>query len=64
MIVADFGTPYIEKIEPLSEYLRDKAEKKMNIQMLFDFITNMNVLSSLGAFEGEQENEDDEESKD
>ena len=64
MVVASFDTPYIEKIKPLTEYLRDKSEKKMNIQLLFDFITNMNVLNSLGAFEDNQENEDDEEAED
>jgi len=55
MVVASFDTPYIEKIEPLTEYLRDKSEKKMNIQLLFDFITNMNVLNSLGAFEDDEQ---------
>lgn len=45
-----FDTPYIEKVEPLKEYLKDKSIKLMNIQLLFDFITNMNVLNSLGAF--------------
>lgn len=64
MVFANFDTPYIEKIEPLTEYLRDKSEKKMNIQLLFDFITNMNVLNSLGAFEDDQEDEDDEETED
>ena len=57
MVVANFDTPYIEKIEPLTKYLRDKSEKKMNIQLLFNFITNMNVLNSLGAFEDDQEDE-------
>lgn len=57
MVVASFDTPYIEKIEPLTEYLRDKSEKKMNIQLLFDFITNMNVLNSLGAFEDDEDDE-------
>ena len=61
MVFANFDTPYIEKIEPLTEYLRDKSEKKMNIQLLFDFITNMNVLNSLGAFEDDKDNEADEE---
>ena len=61
MVVANFDTPYIEKLKPLTEYLRDKSEKKMNIQLLFDFITNMNVLNSLGVLEEQQDNEDDEE---
>lgn len=64
MVVANFDTPYIEKIEPLTEYLRDKSKKKINIQLLFDFITNMNVLNSLGAFEDNESDEDDEETED
>ena len=55
MVVASFDTPYIKKVEPLTEYLRDKSEKKMNIQLLFDFITNMNVLNSFGAFEDDEQ---------
>lgn len=64
MVVANFDTPYIEKIEPLTEYLRDKSKKKINIQLLFDFITNMNVLNSLGAFEDNESDEGDEETED
>ena len=60
VISANFDTPYIEKIEPLTEYLRDKSEKKMNIQLLFDFITHMNVLNSIGAFDDDQEDEEEE----
>ena len=63
MVVANFDTPYIEKIEPLTEYLRDKSEKQINIQLLFDFITNMNVLNSLGAFEDNPEGKDNEETE-
>ena len=59
MVVANFNTPYIEIIVPLTEYQRDKSEKEMNIQDLFDFITNMNVLNSLGAFEDDQEDEEE-----
>ena len=54
MVIAYFDTPYIEKIEPLTYYLRDKSQKKIDIQLLFDFITNMNVLNSLGAFEDKE----------
>lgn len=61
MVVANFDTPYIEKLKPLTEYLRDKSKKEMNIQLLFDFITNMNVLNSLGVLEEQQDNEEDEE---
>lgn len=64
MVVANFDTPYIEKIRPLTEFLRDKSKKEMNIQLLFDFITNMNVLNFLGAFEEDKDNEDDKETED
>lgn len=50
-VFAEFDTPYIKKTEPLKEYLRDENKKKMDIQLLFDFITTMNVMNSLGAFE-------------
>lgn len=57
VIIANFDIPYIEKIEPLIDYMKDKSKKKMNIQLLFDFITNMNVLNSLGAFEDDEQTE-------
>ena len=60
MIYAHFDTPYIEKVEPLAKYLTNSFKKKMSIQLLFDFITDMNVLNSLGAFD---DNEDDDETE-
>ena len=48
-IIASLDTPYIERLEPLRKYMRNKSKKKLNNQLLFDFITNMNVLNSLGA---------------
>ena len=42
-----FDEPYIEKIEPLKDYLRDKNKKTMDSQLLFDFITQMNVEASI-----------------
>lgn len=58
VVFAKFDTPYVEKIKPLREYLIHKSEKKMSIQLLFDFIINMNVLNSLGAFETDSNNKD------
>ena len=49
MNIAKFDTPYIRKVEPVKEYLCNKGMKKMDIQTLFDFITNMNVLGAIGA---------------
>ena len=63
-VFKNFDVPYIEKVEPLTEYQRDNSEKKMDIQLLMDFITNMNILNSIGALEEDQENEDNEEIED
>lgn len=49
-----FDTPYVEKIEPLTQYMTESEKKRINIQLLFDFITNMNVLNNLGAFSEEE----------
>ena len=54
----NFDTPYIEKLEPLTEYLRNSNIKVIKLQLLFDFILNMNVREKLGAFD---ENEDEDE---
>ncbi len=40
-------TPYIEKLEPLAEYLRDSNKKVIESQLLFDFILGMNVQKRL-----------------
>lgn len=47
LVCVKFDTPYIEKVEPLTEYLCVNHKKHINIQLLFDFITNMNVKNSL-----------------
>lgn len=60
VVFTNFDTPYIKKVEPLTEYLKDNSKKEITIQLLFDFITNMNVLNSLGAFEDDQDNKDNE----
>jgi len=46
----EFDMPYIVKADPLKDYLVDETEKEMDIQSLFDFITNLNVLNSVGEF--------------
>ena len=46
-----FDTPYITRVEPLTKYLRNQNEKKVSLQKLMDFITNMNVRQTLGAFD-------------
>ena len=46
-----FDTPYIEKLEPLTKYLRNPKQKVINLQLLFDFILDMNVRGRLGAFD-------------
>lgn len=46
----DFNTPYITKVENLSKYLKDKNKVTIDGNLLFDFITNMNVLNKLGVF--------------
>ena len=57
--VAHFDTPYIEKTEPLTKFLRDKSKKEMEIQLLFDFITNMNVMNFMGAFKDDKSDKKD-----
>lgn len=38
-----FNVPYITKVEMLTEYLRDQTMKTIKLELLFDFITDMNV---------------------
>lgn len=46
-----FDTPYIEEIEPLTKHLKDSKKEVVSSIELFDFITNMNVLEFVGAFD-------------
>lgn len=55
-----FDTPYVKKAEPLKRYLKDKSKKNVDVQLLFDFITKMNVLNSLGAFKNEENDKNNE----
>ena len=50
-------TPYVKKAEPLTQYLRNPNKLTIDIQSLFDFITDMNVLGKLGAFSDEENEE-------
>ena len=43
----NFDTPYIEKLEPLSEYLSDPNEELIDKGLLFDFVLLMNVRQNL-----------------
>lgn len=43
-----FNVPYIEEVKSITEYSKEKSFRK---DLLFDFITEMNVLNVLGAFE-------------
>lgn len=42
-----FDTPYIEKVEPLREYLKNPNKKVIDVQLLFDFVLDMNILEQL-----------------
>jgi hypothetical protein len=55
VVVLSFDEPYIKNVESLKEYLRDKLTENLEVEILFDFITNMNVLNSLGALKNEEE---------
>lgn len=48
----NFDTPYVKKTEPLTKYLRNPNKVTIDIQSLFDFIIQMNVLGELGTFLG------------
>ena len=50
-----FDIPYIKKIDPLNKYLRKKAT--IDMQSLFDFIVQMNVLGELRFFPYEEDAE-------
>ena len=53
-------TPYVEKAEPLNKYLKSN-KLTIDIESLFDFITDMNVLGKLGAFPDEEDEESSQE---
>lgn len=47
VLLQNFDTPYLEKAEPLTKYLTYPNQTIIDIQSLFDFITEMNVSSWL-----------------
>lgn len=49
--IQSFETPYIQKLEPLTRYLRNPKKKVIELQLLFDFILDMNVQEQLGTSE-------------
>ena len=51
VISKSFDTPYVKKVEPLRKYLRNQNKTTIDMHSLFDFITNLNVMRQLGAFE-------------
>ncbi len=42
-----FDVPYIENVEPLTEYLKNPNEEYVKTHLLFDFILDMNVQKQL-----------------
>lgn len=60
ILFQNFNTPYIEEVEPLTKYLKNPNKVVIDTQSLFDFITYMNVLWTLGALSDEEEEDDDE----
>jgi len=51
IVCANFDTPYIIQTAPLREYLQDENQKDIKLQLLFDFITLMNVQATLKSSE-------------
>lgn len=47
----NFDTPYIQKLEPLTQYLKSSNKKVIELQLLFDFILNINVQEQLRTSE-------------
>ena len=57
-LLQTFDTPYVIKAEHLSKYLRNPKRVTIDIQSLFDFITNKNVLNMLSDFSDESTEEE------
>ena len=55
LFIKNFNTIYIEEIRPLREYLIDASHTSINIQSLFDFIVNYNVLIYLDSLDEKEE---------
>ena len=50
-----FNTIYIEEVRPLREYLINESLQLIDIQDLFDFIVNYNVLIYLDSLDEKEE---------
>ena len=51
----NFNTIYIEEVRPLREYLINESLQIIDIQDLFDFIVNYNVLIYLDSLDEKEE---------
>lgn len=51
----NFNTIYIEEVKPLSDYLINESLQLIDIQSLFDFIVNYNVLIYLDSLDEKEE---------
>lgn len=51
----NFNTIYIEEVKPLSDYLINESLQHIDIQKLFDFIVNYNVLIYLDSLDEKEE---------
>lgn len=54
-----FNKPYITKVEPLNEYLKDEEMKTIKLELLFDFITDMNVTKIVSQRSSDSEEEEE-----
>ena len=55
----NFNTIYIEEVRPLREYLINESLQIIDIQDLFDFIVNYNVLIYLDSLDEKEEDVSD-----
>ena len=55
----NFNTIYIEEVKPLSDYLINESLQLIDIQSLFDFIVNYNVLIYLDSLDEKEEDVSD-----
>ena len=51
----NFNTIYIEEVKPLRDYLINESLQLIDIQSLFDFIVNYNVLIYLDSLDEKEE---------
>lgn len=58
---ANFNTPYIKEVEPLTNYLRNPDKKMIEKHLLFGFILEMNIDENIRESSEIEEDELDEE---